>query len=189
MKLNQDSGELAMSPDATQVAMDSSTGGFVNVWLMDLASGKLKQLTFDKDMAAFPAWSPDGKFIAVEIQKGAENSVGVLSSAGGPITELTPYQGQHWLHGWSPDGRSRIICSSRGRTGSGISGPFRVRQESKSNSPTTQNRMPMLVIQPCLRAATRSYTNTPKRSAISGCLSLSNPYQKIAGRKHLRKTG
>lgn len=113
MEMNQEFGDLTLSPDGRQLAMDSSVGGVLNIWLMDMASRKLKQLTFDKEMFAFPAWSPDGKFIAAEIQRGADNSIVILPSAGGPVTQLTPYRGQHWLHGWSPDG-DKVLYAKQG---------------------------------------------------------------------------
>ena len=80
------------------------TDGVINTWIMDMANGNMRQLTFEKEMAGFPEWSPDGKFIAVELQRGSDNSIGILPSAGGPITQLTPYHGRQWLHSWSSDG-------------------------------------------------------------------------------------
>jgi Tol biopolymer transport system component/DNA-binding winged helix-turn-helix (wHTH) protein len=113
MELKQDSGEFRLSPDGMQVAITSSISGVINIWLIDLATGKLKQLTFDKEMAGFPAWSPDGKFIAAEIQRGVDNSIVILPSAGGAVTQLTPYQGQHWLYSWSPDG-DKVLFAKQG---------------------------------------------------------------------------
>jgi Tol biopolymer transport system component/DNA-binding winged helix-turn-helix (wHTH) protein len=98
------STRIDLSPDGARLAMSIQTNGVVNVWAMDLASGNLKQLTFEKENAGFPKWSPDGKFIAVELDRGADNSIGILPSGGGPIIALTPYVGRRWLNGWSSDG-------------------------------------------------------------------------------------
>ena len=95
---------IELSPDGAQLAVNLQTDGVVNVWIMDMASGNLRQLTFEKEMAGFPEWSPDGKFMAVELQRGADNSIGILPSGGGPIEQLTPYHGRQWLHSWSSDG-------------------------------------------------------------------------------------
>ena len=94
----------SLSPDGSRMALHKSIEGVMNIWLQDIASGKLKQLTFEKDNAGYPVWSPDGKFIAVESEKGGDSDIGFLPSSGGPIMHLTPYHGKQWIHSWSPDG-------------------------------------------------------------------------------------
>ena len=94
----------SMSPDGTKVALNVTTGGITNVWALDLATQKPKQLTFDKESIGFPAFSPDGKFIAAQNQHGADNGIVILPSEGGPVAQLTPVHGQQWSHGWSADG-------------------------------------------------------------------------------------
>jgi Tol biopolymer transport system component len=104
----------ALSPDGTQLAIGSQANGVLNTWVMDIASGKLKKLTFEKEEAAYPSWSPDGKFIAVEVRRGADNSIMILPSAGGPMTQLTPYEGEQWSDGWSPDGDKVLFAKQEG---------------------------------------------------------------------------
>ncbi len=94
----------SLSPDGSELAMRRLTEGVMNIWLQDIATGKLKKLTSDKDNAGFPVWSPDGKFIAVETEKDGDSDIGFLPSSGGPIVHLTPYHGKQWIHSWSPDG-------------------------------------------------------------------------------------
>jgi Tol biopolymer transport system component len=94
----------ALSPDGSRLASHKSIEGVMNIWLQDVATGKLKQLTFEKYNAGFPVWSPDGKFIAVETEKDGDSDIGFLPSSGGPIVHLTPYHGKQWIYSWSPDG-------------------------------------------------------------------------------------
>jgi len=95
---------FALSPDGSQLAINVSVNGVLNIWLMDMASGNVKQLTFDKEKLAFPSWSPDGKYIAVEGQRGTDNDVVIVPAAGGQPEQLTPYHGKQWVQGWSSDG-------------------------------------------------------------------------------------
>ena len=63
-------GGVAMSYDGTKLALtmlDSRTGGFVyNLYIMDVATGELTQITTDPyGQVSSPVWSPDGNRIAV----------------------------------------------------------------------------------------------------------------------------
>ena len=73
------------------------------------------QLTFDKEMAGFPAWSPDGKWIAVELKRGDDTHIAVIPSSGGMPIQLTFDHGQSWLHSWSPDGDKIVFAGLRNR--------------------------------------------------------------------------
>ena len=99
-----------LSADGKQVAIALLVQGIQNVWILDLASGSRKQVTFDKEDAGYPAWSPDGKFIAYQIERGPDNSIFVMPSAGGAATQLTPFKGQHWHYSWSPDGDKIVFA-------------------------------------------------------------------------------
>jgi Tol biopolymer transport system component/DNA-binding winged helix-turn-helix (wHTH) protein len=102
-----------ISPDGTKFLLDGSVDGILNVWQFDLATGAKTQLTFEKEMAAYPAWSPDGKWIAYEIERGTDNSIAILPRGGGSPTLLTPFHGQHWMHGWSSDG-DKVLYAMQG---------------------------------------------------------------------------
>jgi Tol biopolymer transport system component/DNA-binding winged helix-turn-helix (wHTH) protein len=95
--------KFALSPDGSQLAINVLENGELNIWLVDMASGTLKQLTFDKEKLAFPSWSPDGKYIAAEGQRGTDNDVVILPAAGGRPEQLTPYRRKQWVQGWSSD--------------------------------------------------------------------------------------
>jgi Tol biopolymer transport system component len=113
MEMKQDFGEIRLSPDGTQLALNSSVAGVVNIWRMDMVNGKMKQLTFDPELCGFPAWSPDGKYIAAEVKHGADNSIVVLPSGGGAVTQLIPYHGQQWPQSWSPDGDKILFAKQQ----------------------------------------------------------------------------
>lgn len=56
-----------LSPDNRQMAYLSDTGGHGNLWVMDLAKGDTRQITFEKlpsKIMGVPIWAPDGSYIA-----------------------------------------------------------------------------------------------------------------------------
>jgi Tol biopolymer transport system component len=101
-----------LSPDNRRVVFNSTTGGVVNLWMLQLDDGKTKQLTFDRELLGFPSWSPDGKWIAAEMKRGPETNIVLVPSAGGPVKQITSGPGENWPHSWSPSG-DRIFYARR----------------------------------------------------------------------------
>jgi eukaryotic-like serine/threonine-protein kinase len=57
----------SLSPDGTQLAYLSDTGGHANIWIIDLHTLQTRQVTFEKDpetVVGVPLWSHDGTTIA-----------------------------------------------------------------------------------------------------------------------------
>jgi Tol biopolymer transport system component/DNA-binding winged helix-turn-helix (wHTH) protein len=108
--LDHPSSGFQLSADGKQVAITMLVDGIQNVWILDLATGARRQVTFDKEDAGYPAWSPDGKFIAYQIERGADNSIFVMPAAGGASTQITPFKGQHWHYSWSPNGDKIVFA-------------------------------------------------------------------------------
>ncbi len=55
---------LALSPDASQIAVTRSELGDDQIWIEQLATGALSRLSFDVVSANRPVWTPDGKRVA-----------------------------------------------------------------------------------------------------------------------------
>ncbi|MBE6385326.1 MAG: hypothetical protein E7048_06655 [Lentisphaerae bacterium] len=53
----------AVSPDGQRMAVIRSPDHQVDLYTIDLASGKRRRLTKDKAVEASPCWSPDGKYV------------------------------------------------------------------------------------------------------------------------------
>ncbi len=82
------------SPDGKQLvlSLELSQDGPSDLYLLDLDSGKLKQLT-DNGVAVSPAWSPKGGLIAYSADRGPAGQTG------------------SWLHLIAPDGSCDIAIS------------------------------------------------------------------------------
>jgi len=99
----------SVSPDGRQLVYLSDTGGHGNLWVLDLASGQNRQITFEKDpnlIMGVPLWSPDGSRIAYARQIFGQGTLSVaywsVRPDGSDNNQFLPKAS--WLT-WSPDGR------------------------------------------------------------------------------------
>jgi len=123
-----------LSPDGRQLAFVSTRNGYLaNIWLMDIASGQVRQLTGGDDIRGTdgkpdcyfrPCWSPDGKWIAFSSDRNTawtghdeghgwehtqELSIYIIRPDGSGFRQVATRSG-YCLGSpkWSPDGR-RIV--------------------------------------------------------------------------------
>lgn len=104
-----DDREPVYSPDGRQIAFASDRGGgSYNVWILDVGSGALRQLTHAAADASNyqPTWSPDGASVAY-VEDNADSQLILsmaASGAGDPRVLHTHTQGTVYSPTWSPDG-------------------------------------------------------------------------------------
>jgi dipeptidyl aminopeptidase/acylaminoacyl peptidase len=102
-------GNLALSPDATQLAYIVNTSGQLNLWHQPTSGGWPTQVTTFEDLSArVVLWTPDGDLIGIADREGSEQyQLFSIPAGGGPLRFLTDRPDvQHQLseEGLSPDG-------------------------------------------------------------------------------------
>jgi dipeptidyl aminopeptidase/acylaminoacyl peptidase len=105
--------ELEFSPDGARLVFtvtDPVRGSARprNIWLLDVASGRLRQLTFSSKSDSSPRWAPDGRSIAFlstrdSAHEGAAQLF-VLPMQGGEAAKLVDRAEGVTAFRWSPDG-------------------------------------------------------------------------------------
>jgi eukaryotic-like serine/threonine-protein kinase len=92
-----------VSPDGRRMAV-SINGEHENIWVHDVASGTLTQLTFESENTE-PVWHPDGERIAFSSNRGgALNLFTVRADGGGAPERLSTSDNVQLPGSWSPDG-------------------------------------------------------------------------------------
>ena len=96
-------GFTRLSPDGKRAVFQRTDAGAINVWTISFADGHTRQLTFERNMAGWPAWSRSTKLLAVEVRDGPSTNIAIMSADGGPLVPVTHNSGQNWPYSWSPD--------------------------------------------------------------------------------------
>ena len=111
--------EPSVSPDGKQMAFVSSRDGDPEIYVMDLASGATRRLTFFHKEDWGPQWSPDGRAIAFLSSREGRARVFVVQpdGAGTRAVSGSADNGEERDIAWSPDGRALAFVgrSSRGQ--------------------------------------------------------------------------
>ncbi len=113
-----DDAHPALSPDGRQIAFASNRDGDWEIYLLDLHSGDLRQLTNDLTYQSAPVWSPDGLWLAYEqfINGSLEIVIQPLDGTFDAI-QLTFSPGADHSPAWHPDGeRIAFVSTSAGQS-------------------------------------------------------------------------
>lgn len=122
------------SPDGRTIAFSGMRHGITDLYLLDVESGALRQLTDDLYAQLQPTFSPDGRTLAFVTDQGPGTDLSELvfhpmrlalyDLASGRIEVLTPFPGaKHIDPAWSPDGGELYFVSDA----DGVSDVFAIR--------------------------------------------------------------
>ncbi len=105
-------GAPAFSPDGRQLALVlSKQTGAPNIYLLNLASGHLRQLTHDWSINTEPAFSPEGKSIMFTSNRAGSPQVYQLNLASGAISRVT-YSGNYNARpSFTHDGKHIVVLN------------------------------------------------------------------------------
>jgi dipeptidyl aminopeptidase/acylaminoacyl peptidase len=105
-------GSPEISPDGRRVAYTVRDTNWddnayeTQIWLADVATGALRQLTNAKKSSQSPAWSPDGSKIAFISDRTDKRQLYVINPQGGEAEALTTLEDGVTAFAWSPDGKT-----------------------------------------------------------------------------------
>ena len=116
--------DAAWSPDGQSIAISGLHGGVSDLYLVDVKSGRARQLTNDRYAELHPAWSPDGKTLAFATDRGPGTnletlkygpmSLALMDMPTGNVRELQIFPGaKHINPQFTPDGRQVYFVSDR----------------------------------------------------------------------------
>jgi eukaryotic-like serine/threonine-protein kinase len=100
------------SPNGREIALNTSSGGpYAELEIVNLDSGKARQLTHDNALVLSPAWSADGNFIYFTSSRGGTLNIWKIGGNGSDLEQITSGQGDDAQLDISADGK-RIVFST-----------------------------------------------------------------------------
>jgi len=102
--------DLAFSPDGTRLTFvvaepPQGTRRERHIWMLDLPSRQVRQLTYSDKTERSPQWSPDGTSLAFISDRDGDPHLYVLPmAAGGEAQRIVPNEEAVTAFRWSPDG-------------------------------------------------------------------------------------
>jgi len=101
-----------MSPDGELVVFTVKTVNleknryFSHLWVVEAATGTVRQFTYGEVNDSFPRWSPDGKRVAFLRTQDGRTQIWIIPTDGGEARQFTQLgEGSIGAPEWSPDGR------------------------------------------------------------------------------------
>ena len=112
VRITQQTGQVqtpTLSPDESEVAFLSDSGSHGNIWVKNLRTGELRQITHERDpnvTMGVPVWSPDGSTIVLAVSRylNPGTDVGYYALAPDGSGYHNVMKSGSWAT-WSPDGK------------------------------------------------------------------------------------
>jgi Tol biopolymer transport system component len=107
-------GAPAFSTDGRSIALVCRTvGPKGDIWLLPVAGGQARRVTFDDAEAGDLTWTPDGRWIVFSSDRGGAPTLWRVAAAGGQPEPLTNGVGEDSSPAISPDGKTLVFTNAR----------------------------------------------------------------------------
>ncbi len=100
----------SLSPDGTQVAFQSNRNGGWQIYVLDLATMDMTQLT-ENGNHYYPQWSPDGSQLAYTDASANVAQIAVRDMTTGDVRLVTDSNTNNYLPHWSADGEEIVVTA------------------------------------------------------------------------------
>jgi len=114
---NPSANLFCWSRDARAIVFASDSGGNVDLWCVQVSTGREKRLTDTPGRDYDPAWSPDGSSIAFTSERTGYPAIWIIPSSGGNARRLVYGPGTQEHPTWSRDGRYIAFVGTNHETG------------------------------------------------------------------------
>ena len=104
---------IDIKPDGSQLLFDSDRSGNPDLWIKDLTTGQLSQVTAHPAADWAGRFSPDGKEIVFYSVRSGSRDIWMTSISGGAPRRVTDFPGHDLVPSWSPDGTEIAYISAR----------------------------------------------------------------------------
>lgn len=103
----------AWSPDGTRIAFSGwRTGGFRDILVVDVATGKLDEVTHDRAVDLQPRWSPDGKMLYFASDRTSISNIYAFDFTDRTTWQVSNVLGSAFQPEPSPDGKRLAFIAS-----------------------------------------------------------------------------
>lgn len=93
-----------ISPNGKMVVFTSERIGWWKIWIMDLSTYELRQLTKRSSADYSPSWSPDGKQIVFTSSRDGNQEIYIMNKDGSDKVNVTQSQSSDIMPNWSKNG-------------------------------------------------------------------------------------
>lgn len=95
-----------------KIVFSAGKSGRYDIWLLDLATQELDQLTDGGAWNDCPKWSPDGKKILFVSNRTGSHTLWTMNEDGLGQTQIIKLERWHNAPSWSPDGGKIVFCAN-----------------------------------------------------------------------------
>jgi len=106
-------GRPSWAPNGQVVAFHSTRSGNSEIYVLDLESGELTQLTNHAGRDLHVAWAPDGQSLAFSSSRDGNLEIYTMLVDGSELARVTNCDADDMLPSWSPDGKWIAFVSRR----------------------------------------------------------------------------
>lgn len=106
-------GSRQWSHDGTRIVFAARVADDVEIFIVDVETGRLTRVTDSPGVDGDPTWSPDDRHIAFSSMRDGNAEIYVMRADGTHLTRFTNDAGSDGSPAWSPDGSRIAFVSTR----------------------------------------------------------------------------